>query len=474
MKNTLLIIYPLLLLISCSSEPLKKYHISEIILESYDSSTRHFDYCYYPPPDTLCKLKSTRKLVTGIVYDSINTDKLKPFFNTDWNIKDEENYIGKYSYKYGENNQLVFSCEYKDGMKDGDFQIYYVGNDWKGGFFQIWGIPNVMDYWSTMYFNKHTCTSSSENFKYLQGWELFRCMSNIKNSNKLLKVKGKYKNGNKIGQWDYYSPNNILTRTEIHDFPEVKYIDYIDHGPYTGEIETIFYQNLLWDPNEWVVGYKNENHSESITLKDGVECISQPYELIEYQRPGNYWVNDRKNGMFTRYFDKEMTKISSQTIYSKIKPPKDFNFHDKSKDYHIRLGYGNPKTYVKVTLNELGDTIENKREEYKFYQSGGILTIQTFINDTLNGIQNKYYENGKNYSELNMKNGVYDSIQKKWFENGNILSEVNYSNGKLNGVSKIWFENGVLQSKMNYENDSIVGLQKVYDEKGNLIVSEYY
>ena len=104
--------------------------------------------------------------MTGVVYDSINIGLFEDLsimsykwygdgLITESDIK-EYTQNKKRSYE-NLNNQLLFSCEYKDGMKNGEFVINYIGFDFDHTFFSFveLGFGKLLGYWYPMYWGEN-------------------------------------------------------------------------------------------------------------------------------------------------------------------------------------------------------------------------------------------------------------------------------------------------------------------------------
>ena len=107
--------------------------------------------------------------------------------------------------------------------------------------------------------------------------------------------------------------------------------------------------------------------------------------------------------------------------------------------------------------------------EKEYYANGKIERVQTFKDNTLNGLYEKYASNGIKVTEGNYVDGNRSGVWKE-FDNkkGSIKSEVDYLNGKKEGLSKYYNEAKRLSETGKYLNNRKEGLWKYYDLAGEL------
>src|ERR1700722_8356461 len=107
------------------------------------------------------------------------------------------------------------------------------------------------------------------------------------------------------------------------------------------------------------------------------------------------------------------------------------------------------------------------KQYYCGQQGNGLKWENTYVNDTIVGIEKGYYENGKLRIETPYVKGKKNGIEKYYYNTGELAGENPYVNGKENGVEKSFYTTGELMSKTPYTNDKTMAT-KCYDKNGNI------
>lgn len=121
----------------------------------------------------------------------------------------------------------------------------------------------------------------------------------------------------------------------------------------------------------------------------------------------------------------------------------------------------------------------------EYFSTGKMERLQTYKDNTLNGIYEKYSTNGIKVTEGNFLDGNRSGVWKEFdSKKGSIKSEVNYLHGKKEGASKYYNQAERFSETGKYRNNRKEGLWKYYDLAGDLekeveydrgsIVSEKY
>lgn len=104
-----------------------------------------------------------------------------------------------------------------------------------------------------------------------------------------------------------------------------------------------------------------------------------------------------------------------------------------------------------------------------YYDNGNIKTEKYYKKGVKSGISREYDENGNLIIEENYRNGELDGLQKLYSEGGILLSETNYKNGKESGLQKRYYPNGIVAADCINENGTENRVCRYYSSDGKLI-----
>lgn len=112
------------------------------------------------------------------------------------------------------------------------------------------------------------------------------------------------------------------------------------------------------------------------------------------------------------------------------------------------------------------------RECIEYYEeNGGISSITTWKDDTLNGSALYYYESGELQESCKWINGVLLGPYQKYFENNRLEVTGNYYFGKQNGVAKFFTIDGKLETIRKYlilgDGESFINEVIVFEQDGD-------
>lgn len=137
-----------------------------------------------------------------------------------------------------------------------------------------------------------------------------------------------------------------------------------------------------------------------------------------------------------------------------------------TKTYHTKNDSVLLKFFTqKGKLVSEGNVIDKKREgKWKFYHKDNenIMMVETYHNDSLNGLKSIYFPNGKIAEKQTYQNGIKDGKNLVYAENGTLIQEYIYKSGQLNGPSKVYDAKGNLSSEGNYKDGLRDGIWKFY------------
>jgi len=121
--------------------------------------------------------------------------------------------------------------------------------------------------------------------------------------------------------------------------------------------------------------------------------------------------------------------------------------------------------------------ILNKKREgrwvYYHQKSDSIMMVESYKNDTLNGLQKTYFTNGKLAEKTNYVNGQKDGESFIYADNGKITKELNYRNGELHGTAIYYTPKGVKTIEGQYTEGQKIGSWKYFSD-GKLEKEEDY
>lgn len=316
----------------------------------------------------------------------------------------------------------------------------------------------------------------------------------------LLYWKGMYKNGLKQGTWNYYdleieNPPIIIKGIFVNDMPEGKW-QYFFVEEETGitnlATEGTMHKGCLigtWKTYHWAsnqlrsVGevMPDTNNHDTINKFDVFVFLRYMYQLMEYYNDAD--VN--KTGVWNYYHPEKQLDVTG--LYANGKKEGVWIYYHEN---------GNMK--------EKGIYVNGIKEgEWRnyHYDNGTLTSVETFLNDTLNGYCKYVCSNYKSsvegmfikgmatgewksfyndsilftfghyngsfypdYSQMEYFKQTCDLFSanrhghwKIYFTNGNIAEEGEYINGKKEGEWRRYASEGYLTAIENYKNDNLHG-----------------
>ena len=123
-----------------------------------------------------------------------------------------------------------------------------------------------------------------------------------------------------------------------------------------------------------------------------------------------------------------------------------------------------------------GMMLGKKREGkwvYYHQKSDSIMMIETYKNDSLDGLQKTYFTNGKLAEKTKYVNGQKDGESIIYADTGNITKQLNYKNGELHGTAIYYTSDGVKIMEGQYTQGRKSGTWKYFSE-GKLEREEDY
>ncbi len=123
-------------------------------------------------------------------------------------------------------------------------------------------------------------------------------------------------------------------------------------------------------------------------------------------------------------------------------------------------------------------TFKNNRlnGEWRTYTlRGGLVTYQTYSNDSLHGISRDFWIDGKTVlKEVEYFNGSTTYISRDFYKSGKLAAEIPFKNKLLNGNGKKYYEDGKLMEDVNLLNGVFDGIYKYYHPAGLLWIQKVY
>ena len=92
-----------------------------------------------------------------------------------------------------------------------------------------------------------------------------------------------------------------------------------------------------------------------------------------------------------------------------------------------------------------------RREIYGIHSE--LLSVEDIATNTLT--EYRYYDNGKRLSIQTLRDNKPDGVWKRWYNNGVLASESSYRNGKSHGTWKSWDSDGKLTQQKEYWNGTL-------------------
>jgi len=164
------------------------------------------------------------------------------------------------------------------------------------------------------------------------------------------------------------------------------------------------------------------------------------------------------------YNDKGESDGRCKSWYENRRLMKDFFLKNDKEDSLFLQYFDNGNLQFKTTYKR--GLLEGNL--YKYYNSGGVKSIEPFIHDTLNGWATYFNQSGCKSAELKYVKGETDSLARYFYPSGKIKSTVWFKNDKRNGKTEYYYENGQLQSKGEYKNEEQIGQWIAYWDNGKV------
>jgi antitoxin component YwqK of YwqJK toxin-antitoxin module len=169
-----------------------------------------------------------------------------------------------------------------------------------------------------------------------------------------------------------------------------------------------------------------------------------------------------------------------------------YNEHGQKHGQVTKFSYGQVdqiESYLNDTLNGLflkfnyKGFIRSKGDYHNgaksgtwttFYDNGLLESLEVHLNSS-QYLFTSYYENQQIESEAKVIDGLYEGTLRNFHENGSLQSEKIYKNGRIiDGEIKCFYDNGNTESIFKYENGESEGLCFTYYNNGNLKTKCYF
>ena len=233
-------------------------------------------------------------------------------------------------------------------------------------------------------------------------------------------IEGRYKNGEKDGEWKTYYDNGQLD-----------IIGRYNDGKMTGKFEFYYKDGVL----SRETNYKNGK-------EDGLNIQWYHHGEREYEQ---IWENGELQS--EKRWDEEGKEII------------------KTEDSEIQVS--TPKSVLGPGEHK-GDYKDGEKDgPWKFYfDNGQLICEENYVKGKREGLSKTYQENGNLSQEGNYKNDNQDGFWKWYHENGQVEREGNIKDDKQDGVWKDYYENGQLKTEFNFKDGDLIS-HKCWDEDGN-------
>lgn len=118
---------------------------------------------------------------------------------------------------------------------------------------------------------------------------------------------------------------------------------------------------------------------------------------------------------------------------------------------------------------------QHKDSLWQYFNENELLVLEeTYILDTLNGLQSTYYENGQLGEQTNFNHGVKDGEWKKFFDNGKPWVDAYYESGNLHGKFIMYNEDGKRKYQGTYHKGIRTGVWLIFNENGSVKTQDVY
>jgi uncharacterized protein len=290
---------------------------------------------------------------------------------------------------------------------------------------------------------------------------------------------GEYENGERSGDWKFYSENGGWTTVKARyrrDELSGSYTEFFPNGK--EELEVDYYRGRE-------DGYKKTYYANGLLSTEGW--------MVEDEREGDwYYYNERGVIVAHLYF-----------IDDQLHGYQDYfdNKGRRSDEYFIREGlvwtrtqFDSTGTAITKYVSDNGtgtfvSTFSDGRkwltQEYKNgYQHGATLrynykdvkVLETqYVNGQEHGRRTEYFEeSGKLLSEADIAYGDEEGKRVSYYENGNKRRDEFFISGVRDGVQKYYHENGQLEREGTWHMGDLDGEYKTYADDGSLMYVRYY
>jgi antitoxin component YwqK of YwqJK toxin-antitoxin module len=307
-------------------------------------------------------------------------------------------------------------------------------------------------------------------------------------NNGILSQEGSYEYDKKTGLWREYTPTGEVYRETFYKNGKVHGINNTYTNTGKPEIKCEYYEEIVIEGKK----ITNVYHGIKERYKNNGKLDSK--EIYRYGKKEGTWESYHPNGnlsMSNVYknnlqigksiaFDTEGNKIYDAT-YEIIK--------GDSIDISVKSGkeYRWQKNILVFETNYSNGKENGIRKSY--YPSGNIASVQTIVDDLLQGESIEYYENGKIKSDRNYSSFLTASNEKKvnstgWCkqsdENGTVQNKYYYDS--LGNISVSYsYHNGMLSQmsinkviELNYFPNGKILSEKIGGNASNMPFARYY
>lgn len=199
--------------------------------------------------------------------------------------------------------------------------------------------------------------------------------------------------------------------------------------------------------------------------------------------------NGKKQGPWKKTYPKSIA-IQYEGKFKDDKPVGTFIYYypSRKKQATIKHDDNSPRSYAEFyhesgNILSKGIYINMKKDSIwmNYAPSGRLSSIETFKNDTLNGLKIIYYLPEDLYNKSKMiasktlyKNGKVDGERIEYFDTGVVKTKGNFTNNIKDGVFITNHPNGKVMNLERYKNGRLHGWCTVNDEAGKEISRVYY
>lgn len=295
----------------------------------------------------------------------------------------------------------------------------------------------------------------------------------------ILSGEGDYENGERVGEWTFYSPNGGWKKRVVNYIQGMyfgKYKEYHPNGKIAYETNFIF---------GFEHGYATSNHANGNIASEGwYQYGMQEGEWYEYNVRGlieahNYYINDNPYGV-QEYFDSRGRKTEEVQVKRGIDIRRTIFDTSGVMVYESKLPSGNGNFKPLYPNNNPwfeGEYYRGYRKgKHVIYRWDGTVDWEGEYNlGSREGTLKDYYEFDKQlFIETRYENNDRHGPSTAYWENGNKRWEENYYEGGLDGEQKYYHENGQLQRTGVWFRDVIDGEMKSYSTDGKLVWVRYF